>query len=88
MAQTRRLGPLSPSLTSLIVVVAGSGADVAASGVVDVVMVVGVGVAAGFDVVAAVVDIVLMWAGSHMCVTSSGLYLEMSWVLYIKDKFP
>ena len=81
MAQTRRLGPLSPSLTSLIVVVAGSGADVAASGVVDVVMVVGVGVAA-------VVDVVLMWAGSHMCVTSSGLYLEMSWVLYIKDKFP
>ena len=59
MAQTRRLGPLSPSLTSLIVVVAGSGADVAASGVVDVVMVVGVGVAAGFDVVAAVVDVVL-----------------------------
>ena len=51
MAQTRRLGPLSPSLPSLIVVVAGSGADVAASGVVDVVMVVGVGVAAVVDVV-------------------------------------
>ena len=50
-----RLGPLSTSLPSLIVVVAGSGADVAASGVVDVVAV----VAVGFVIVTVVVEVVL-----------------------------
>ena len=68
-----RLGPLSTSLPSLIVVVAGSGADIAASGVVDVVAV----VAVGFVIVTVVVEVVLKWwAGGHMCVTSL-LYLEV-----------
>ena len=62
-----RLGPLSSSQPLLIVVGAGLGATGAAGGVVDVLVVDGVAVAVGFDVVAAVVDVVLKWAGSHMC---------------------
>ena len=54
-----RLGPLTSSQPSLIVVGAGLGATGAAGGVVDGNVVAGVAAAVGFVVVAVVVDVVL-----------------------------
>ena len=61
--KTCRLGPLSSSLPSLIVIGAGSGATGAAGGVVDVLIVVDVAVTVDFVVV--VVVEVSWW--SHVC---------------------
>ena len=63
--KTCRLGPLSSSLPSLIVIGAGSGATGAAGGVVDVLIVVDVAVTVDFVVVVVVVVEVSWW--SHVC---------------------